>query len=110
MILLQLIKSKINDENKNDEYVYRVLCLDELYMEGIYLKDVNLNFSIEDYVLNGIYVIKLWFVLCCKIIDGVNELVRCICFDNKKCEVVKINISKFDFKEVIVIDLIDKNI
>lgn len=110
MILLQLIKSKINDENKNDEYVYRVLCFNEFYIEDIYLKDVNFNFSIEDYVLNGIYGMKLWFVLCCKIIDGVNELVRYISFENKKCDVVKINLRKFDLKEVIFIDLIDKNI
>lgn len=105
-----MVKSKENDENKNDEYVYRVLCFDEFYMEGIYLKDVNLNFSIEYYVLNGIYGMKLWFVLCCKIIDGVNELVLCINFVNRKCDVVKINLSKFDLKEDIFIDLIDKNI
>lgn len=105
----QPIKSKTNDENKNDEYVYRVLRSDESYTAGIYPKDANSNLSIEDHVLNGTYGTKSRFVSCCKTIDDVNELARRTRFDNKKREVVKINISKLDPKEATVIDLTDKN-
>lgn len=105
----QPIKSKTNDENKNDEYVYRVLRFNESYTEDIHPKDVNSNLSIEDHVLNGTSGTKSRFVSCCKTIDGVNELARNTSFENKKRDVVKINLRKLDPKEVTVIDLTDKN-
>lgn len=55
--------------------MYRVLCIGEFYKRDIYLKDFNLKVRLEEYVLCGSFFIKLWFVLCCKILDGVYEMV-----------------------------------
>lgn len=59
--------------------------------------------------MNGTYGTKSRFVSFCKTIDGVNELALRTNFVNRKRDVVKINLSKFDSKEDTLIDLTDKN-
>lgn len=101
----QPVKSNTDDENKNDEYVYRVLRIGESFREGIHPKDVNSNVSIEDHVLQGTYHTKSRFVSCSKTIDGVNALASRSSHIMPKRDVVKININKLDPKEVAIIDL-----
>lgn len=104
----QPVKSNTDDENKNDEYVYRVLRFDESYTEGIYPKDINSKVGLEEHVLHGSFSTESRFVSCCKTIDGVHEIAIHTNYENFKRDVVEINISKLP-KEVTVIDLTDNN-
>lgn len=49
----QPVQSDTDDENENDEYVYRVLRIGEPYEEGIYPKNLNSKVKLEEHVLCG---------------------------------------------------------
>lgn len=108
----QPVQSDTDDENENDEYVYRVLRIGEPYEEGIYPKDLNSKVRLEEHVLRGGLPgrssRKSRFVSCCKTIDGVYELAIRTNKENYTRDVVKINKSKLP-KEVFVIDLTDND-
>lgn len=107
----QPVQSDADDENENDEYVYRVLRIGESYEEGIYPKDPNSKVRLEEHVLRGGLrgrsSTKSRFVSCCKTIDGVKLMAFYTNQENYTRDVVKINISKLP-KEVTVIDLTNK--
>lgn len=106
----QPVKSDSDDENKNDKYVYRVLRFDESYTDGIFPKDIHSEQSIEQHVLHGS---KSWFksrfISCCKTITAVKKIASFTNIYIDKRDVVQINISKLNPKEVTVIDLTDNN-
>lgn len=102
----QPVKNDSDDENKNDEYVYRVLRIGESYTDGIYPKNINSAVRLEKHVLRGSYSTKSRFVSCCKTIDGVYEMAIYTNRQQYKRDVVKINIKKLP-KEVTIIDLTD---
>lgn len=97
-------------KEKKDEYLYRLLCFDEKICCGFYLKDICLKISFKEYIERGSRGIKLWFIFCCKIISGLEKLVSYINEFYFVCFVVCINIMKFDFRNVNVIDLIDESV
>lgn len=100
-----------NDEMLRNEYVYRLLCFNELYNEGFCLKFIFLRIILEEYVKNGSKGICFWFIFCCEIMNGLNWLIGFINEFLCVCEVVCINIMKLkDFEDVIIIKLIDENV
>lgn len=102
----QPVQSDTDDENENDEYVYRVLRIGESYKRDIYPKDLNSKVRFEEHVLRGSSSTKSRFVSCCKTLDGVYEMAIHTNQENYTRDVVEINISKLP-KEVTVIDLTD---
>lgn len=106
----QPVQSDTDDKNEKDEYVYRVLRIDEPYEEGIYPKNLHSKVRLEEHVLRGgsrgRSSTKSRFVSCCKTINGVYGMARNTNKKNYTRDVVKINISKLP-KEVTVIDLTD---
>lgn len=104
----QPVQSDTDDENENDEYVYRVLRIGEPYEEGIYPKDLNSKVRLKEHVLRGSSSIESRFVSCCKTMDGVHEMAIRTNYENCKRDVVEINISKLP-KGVTVIDLTDNS-
>lgn len=94
----QPVKNDSDDENKNDEYVYRVLRIGESYTDGIYPKNINSAVRLEKHVLRGSYSTKSRFVSCCKTIDGVYEMAIYTNRQQYKRDVVKINIKNFPRK------------
>lgn len=102
----QPVQSDTDDENENDEYVYRVLRIGESYKRDIYPKDLNSKVRLEEHVLRGSSSTKSRFVSCCKTLDGVYEMAIHTNQENYTRDVVEINISKLP-KEVTVIDLTD---
>lgn len=96
---------------KKDEYVYRLFCFNEDFRCGFCFKNIDLKISLKEYVENGSNKgVELWFIFCCKMIDGLEELVSLINKLKSVCFVVCINIMMLDFKEVKVIDLIDESV
>lgn len=91
--------------------MYRLFCFDEGFGCGFCFKNICLKISLKEYVENGSNEgVELWFIFCCKKIDGLEELVRVINKLYRVCFVVCINIMMLDFKEVKIIDLIDESV
>lgn len=97
-----------NTKIVKDEFVYRVLRIDETIEGGLYPKNIYAKKSVQEHVEDGSnYFFRSQYISCCKTLDGVICLAGST--NNQHClrDVVCINIAKL--KDVTVIDLTNPN-
>lgn len=100
-----------NGAIEKDEYVYRLLRCDESYRLGLYPKNINSSITLQEHVENGSSKgHSSQFISCCKTLSGLIELGGITNNRHSVRNVVRVNITKLNSREVTVIDLTDENI
>lgn len=69
-----------------------------MYKWGFFLKDINLLRIVKEYVESG-SSFKFKFILCCKMINGIEKIVKYVYLLEVSCIVVCINVIKLNFYE-----------
>lgn len=85
--------------------LYRLLRVDEDFVKGLIVKDLNFGVIVDFYVLYGLYGFDLRYIFCSKILEGINEFVFYLRIFLKRIVRLKINENDLEIKGII--DLID---
>ncbi|XP_062600794.1 uncharacterized protein LOC134262417 [Saccostrea cucullata] len=99
------------EEQKPNEYVYRILRFDETYQNGLRPKNIFSRVSLQQHVERGSKGQESRFISCCKTLTGIRRLAGLTNKKHLKRDVVKINITKLTCRNrAEVIDLTREDI
>lgn len=91
-------RSQVSDEKREDDYVYRLLRLNESYKRGLFPKDINSPRTVKEHVESG-SSLKSKFISCCKTINGIEKIAKHAYPPEASRTVVRINVTKLNSYE-----------
>lgn len=84
--------------------LYRLLRVDEDFVKGLIVKDLNFDVIVDFYVLYGLNGFDLRYIFCSKILEGIIEFVFYLIIFLRR--IVRIELNENDL-DINIIDLIN---